>query len=334
MKQTHFKYSHNQYRQIIIFFISFIFLFLFIAICSLIGDAKINYISLFPNVISNYLNNSILIEYRLPRLLIGACVGANFAISGAILQAVTKNPLAAPNVTGINAGSSFFSVLSLLIFANTNFFILPLASFTGAIFAGIVVYFFANKKGITPLRLILSGVAVDAFFHSGTTFILVNNTEAVGSIYVWLSGSLWGKEWSEFLFILPCSIIGIFVSIVLSKRINILNLSDEVIIGLGLNIKKNRIILLILAVFLSSTGVCLVGPIGFIGLIIPNIMRTLFKYDYKLIIPFSALGGAFLVILSDTIGRSVLAPIEIPAGLISSLLGSPYFIYLLLKSRF
>lgn len=324
----------SQTKQISLFFILFIALAIFILFSSFVGDVKINIAQLLPNIVHNYLENTILFEYRLPRLLIGACTGAQFAIAGAILQAVTKNQLAAPNIIGINSGASFFSVLSLLVFSNSSFFLLPVAAFLGALFASILVYLFAFKNGITPLRLILSGIAIDAFFQAGTTFILVNNTNEVGSIYMWLSGSLWGKEWHEFYYILPCTLIGTFLALILSQRINILTLSDEIIIGLGVNINLSRIILLVLAIFLSSSAVCLVGPIGFVGLIVPHIMRALFDYDYKIIIPFSALGGAFLVILSDTIGRTIFAPHEVPAGLIATLIGSPYFIYLLLKERY
>ncbi len=323
-----------QTKQISLFLFLLIALVIFILFSSFVGDVKINISHLFPDIINNYLGNTILFEYRLPRLLIGACAGAQFAIAGAILQSVTKNQLAAPNIIGINSGASFFSVLSLLVFSNTSFFILPIAAFLGAIFSSILVYIFAFKNGITPLRLILSGIGIDAFFQACTTFILVNNTNEVGSIYMWLSGSLWGKEWNEFYFLLPCTFIGSFLAIILSQRINILTLSDEIIIGLGVNINLSRIILLALAIFLSSSAVCVVGPIGFVGLIIPHIMRKLFDYDYKIIIPFSALGGAFLVIISDTIGRTIFAPHEVPAGLIATLIGSPYFIYLLLKERY
>ncbi len=320
----------------IVFILSslFIFLLCFIFIGSIVGDVKIHLASLFPNFIENYRNNAIIFEYRLPRLLVGACVGANFAISGAILQAITKNVLAAPNIIGINSGASFFSVFTLLVLANNSFFILPIAAFMGAMLAGVLVYFLATKGGLSPIRLILSGVAIDAFFQAATTFVMVNNSLEVGSALVWLSGSLWGKSWNEFYFILPCSIIGIILSYIFSQRINILHFSEEIIAGVGLNVKLNRIILLVLAIFLSASAVCLVGPIGFVGLIIPHMVRALVGYNYKLIIPFSAILGSFLVLLSDILGRVFFSPNEIPAGVIASFIGSPYFIYLLLKSKF
>ena len=321
-------------KAVFIFFILFIFLICFIFFGSLVGDVKIQLSSLFPNFIENFRNNTIIFEYRLPRLLVGACVGANFAISGAILQAITKNALAAPNIIGINSGASFFSVLSLLVLAKSSFFILPIAAFTGALLAGAFVYFLATRGGVSPIRLILSGVAIDAFFQAATTFVLVNNSLEVGSALIWLSGSLWGKSWHEFYFIFPCSVIGIVLAYIFSQRINILHFSEEIIVGVGLNIKLNRIILLILAIFLSASAVCLVGPIGFVGLIIPHMVRALVGHNYKLIIPFSAILGSFLVLLSDILGRVFFSPNEIPAGIIASFIGSPYFIYLLAKSKF
>jgi iron complex transport system permease protein len=151
---------------------------------------------------------------------------------------------------------------------------------------------------------------------------------------MWLSGSLWGKTWGDFYFILPFTIIGCFVTFLFSHKLKAFHLNEELIIGIGINANKNRVILLFISAFLSASGVCIVGPIGFIGLIVPHLVKILVGYQYKIVIIYSGLIGAILVVFSDMMGRTIFAPFEIPAGIIASLIGSPYFIYLLIKSRF
>ncbi|WP_397599581.1 FecCD family ABC transporter permease [Silvanigrella sp.] len=329
-----FKHNLSNTKVVLnIFFLSFL-LALFFILGNIFGDVKVHLDFTFPHIFYNLKNNIIVYEYRLPRTLVAICVGVNFSLAGCILQSITRNSLAAPNIIGINSGASFFSVLSLFVLTQSLFFILPVAAFFGAIFSCILVYLISYKNGINPFRLILTGIAIDILFQAGTSFILIHNSLEVGSAFMWLSGSLWGKTWGDFYFILPFTIIGCFVTFLFSHKLKAFHLNEELIIGIGINANKNRVILLFISAFLSASGVCIVGPIGFIGLIVPHLVKILVGYQYKIVIIYSGLIGAILVVFSDMMGRTIFAPFEIPAGIIASLIGSPYFIYLLIKSRF
>lgn len=316
--------------------ISFLFFLLALVFIlgNILGDVKVHLDFTFPHIFYDLKNNIIIYEYRLPRTLVAICAGVNFALAGCILQSITRNSLAAPNIIGINSGASFFSVLSLFVFTQSQFFILPVAAFFGAIFACFLVYLISYKNGINPIRLILTGIAIDILFQAGTSFILIQNSLEVGSAFMWLSGSLWGKTWGDFYFIFPCTIVGFLVTFLFSYKLKAFHLNEDIIIGIGINTNKNRFILLFISAFLSASAVSVVGPIGFIGLIVPHLVKILVGYNYKIIIIYSSLIDAILVVFSDMIGRTIFAPFEIPAGIIASLIGSPYFIYLLLKSRF
>jgi len=299
------------------------------------GDIKIPFLKALDGLIhpNGSVESVIIWEYRLPRTLVGVFVGMNLAIAGTLLQAVTQNPLAAPNIIGITAGASFVTVLSMFFIPFLPISYLPLAAFGGSALAGILVYFVAWKNGISKERFALAGIAIDALFQAATTGMIVFASKKIEASIVWLAGSFWGRGWEHVLMILPWSVIGIILTFILSSRINAIQLGDDIATSLGVSVQRSRIFLLIITIVLAGSAVAVSGPIGFIGLVIPHLSRLLVGNDHKWVLPISALLGAMLAVISDLIGRTLLAPIEIPVGVITALLGAPYFLYLLKKSR-
>lgn len=319
----------------ILLILFFIITILLIPLSVEFGDIKIPFLTALDGLIhpNGSVESIIIWEYRLPRTLVGVFVGMNLAIAGTLLQAVTQNPLAAPNIIGITAGASFVAVLSMFFIPFLPITYLPLAAFAGAALAGILVYVVAWKNGISKERFALAGIAIDALFQAATTGMIVFASKKIEASIVWLAGSFWGRGWEHVLMILPWSVIGIILTLILASRINAIQLGDDIATSLGVSVHRSRILLLIITIVLAGSAVAVSGPIGFIGLVIPHLSKLLVGNDHKWVLPISALLGAMLAVISDLIGRTMLAPIEIPVGVITALLGAPYFLYLLKKSR-
>ncbi|QCR34362.1 iron ABC transporter permease [Lysinibacillus sp. SGAir0095] len=287
-------------------------------------------------------NELTILQFRLPRIVIALLVGAGIAVSGAILQGVTKNPIADPGILGINAGAGLAVVLYMFFFQGTAFFsgplaifIMPLTALVGAFLAAIFIYFFSMKnRSVTISRLLLVGIGVNAAFNAGLIIFQMKMEPAdFTAALVWISGSIWGTNWTYVLALCPWIFVFIPLAIYKSNYLNILNLNDSIGIGLGMKIERERRLLLSIAVILAGTCVAVGGGITFLGLIIPQIVRRLVGANHKRLIPLTALAGALFLLLADTLGRMFMAPAEIPVGLIVSLIGAPYFMYLLIKGR-
>jgi ABC-type Fe3+-siderophore transport system permease subunit len=318
-----------------IFLITLILLIILIPISVCFGDVKIPLSVAIDTILhpTDTTETLIIWEYRFPRTIVALLVGISLAVAGALLQAITQNPLAAPNVIGITGGASFFAVVSMILIPNFPVSALPYSAFVGSALAGLLVYLISWKNGVSKERFTLSGIALDALFAAGTTGILVYSSAGVDAAIVWLAGSFWGRDWTHVSMILPWTLGCLFIILVLYKRINVMLLGDDVATGLGLPVQSTRFILLGLTIVLAGSAVAVSGPVGFIGLVIPHLTRLLVGSDYKWVISISALLGAILAISSDLLGRTLLAPIEIPVGVVTALLGAPYFLFLLKKSK-
>ncbi|MGF9724310.1 iron ABC transporter permease [Bacillus safensis] len=283
----------------------------------------------------------VLFEFRLPRMVIALLVGASIAVSGAIWQGVSQNGLADPGILGVNAGAGFAVVLFIFAFQGTmanlgdfSIFVLPLFAFVGAGFAAFLIYVLAWKKGITPVRLILTGIGVNAAFSAAIVVIqLKMSPNDFNQAIVWLSGSIYGSSWTYVLSVLPWMVIFLIFAFVRSRYLNIMNLGDQLSYGLGISVHKERSLFMLIAVALAGASVAVAGSISFLGLAAPHLARKLVGPKHQGMIPASALIGALLLLLADTLGRVILAPSEVPVGLVVSALGAPYFIYLLMKSN-
>lgn len=273
-------------------------------------------------------HQQILMNIRLPRTIVAALVGVNLAISGAILQAVMKNPLADPQIIGISSGAGLAGILVIVIFPAMEYLITPIA-FLGAMFAAVCIYSLAWKNGIRPLRIILAGVAVSAFLGAGISAILILYSDKVSGALMWMVGGLAARSWPHVEIIVPYAIVGFILAMIGSRHLNILQLGDDIAKGLGVNVEVTRIVLTAIASLLAASAVSVVGLLGFVGLIVPHTARLLIGTDYRFLIPSSAMLGIAVVTFSDTFARTAFAPMELPVGIFMAALGAPFFLFLL-----
>ncbi len=279
---------------------------------------------------------TIILMVRLPRVLVAGLVGFALATSGTIFQGLLKNPMADPYIIGISSGASLGAALVFsfnLNFSYANFNTLPLFAFIGALLTGFLVYYLARKGGKVPVAtLLLAGIAVSSFLSAIVSLLMFFNDESLNQIVYWMMGSLASASWSEFhmiwIYILP----GFLASFFLAREINLMLLGEDSAQSLGVEIEKLKQLLLVVASLLAGAAVAVSGIIGFVGLIIPHITRLLVGPDHRILIPASALGGAIFLVATDTLARTLLAPTELPVGIITALFGAPFFLYLLRKN--
>lgn len=297
------------------------------------GSLKVTPLELFKGLFIEYNENvATIYDLRFPRILIAIFGGAATAVSGVLLQAVMKNPLADPGIIGVSSGASLTAVL-ITAFVPTLYFFTPLFAFLGGMIAFLLVYSLSWKGGLSPLRIILVGVAVNAMFtglmsafNSGTG----SNYSGVASI---VNANITMKTWDDFQTLLLYVVIGLIASIFVLGQCNLLALEDKAARSLGVNVTRSRIIISVIAVLLASISTAIIGPISFLGLIVPHIARLLVGSNHKVLVPYSILLGAFTLLLADTLGRTIAAPYEISAAIIMSVVGGPFFILLLRRSK-
>ncbi|QHS21487.1 iron ABC transporter permease [Virgibacillus sp. MSP4-1] len=281
----------------------------------------------------------VLFDFRLPRIVLAILIGAGLSVSGVILQAVTHNELAEPGILGINTGAGLAVVLFIYFFqdtlgANMSTFVMPLFALIGALLAALLIYVIAWKNGVSPIRLVLVGIGVNAGFSAALIiFQLQMDPQNFRQATVWLSGDIWNPGWMSVLALLPWILILSSYALYKSSVLNVLHMGDDVAAGLGAKVEKERRILLIIAVGLAGASVAAGGAIAFLGLIVPHIVRKLIGPLHQYIIPVSTLMGALLLMTADAIGRNILTPTQVPVGIVVSILSAPYFVYLLMKSK-
>ncbi|MGC1248400.1 MAG: iron ABC transporter permease [Spirulinaceae cyanobacterium] len=270
---------------------------------------------------------------RLPRSLTAALVGIALGISGTILQGITRNALAAPGIIGVNAGASLAAVSLIVVFPDIPVGILPLAAGGGALLTSVLIYFLAWEKGTHPVRLILVGVGIAAVVNAMTNLIVtfgeINN---VSQALVWLAGSVYGCSWEQVFYLSLWLLVFIPLALFKAPQLNTLNLGEEIAKGLGTKVELEFSLLLLISAALAGAAVATAGSIGFVGLIAPHLARQLVGNLHESLIPIAAMIGATIVVMADFLGRILFAPIELPCGIITALIGTPYFVYLLVKN--
>ena len=298
-----------------------------------IGSLKVSFSELLRGLFVERIDNVATIwDLRFPRIIISMLAGAAIAVSGVLFQAVLKNPLADPGIIGISSGASFVAVL-ITAFAPTLFFFTPLFAFLGGVLAFFLVYSLSWKGGLSPLRIILVGVAVNAMFtglSSALNSMSGGNMSGVASI---VNGNITMKTWDDVQTLVPYVVVGLVLALVFCGTCNLLSLEDKTARSLGVNVNTMRIVISLIAVLLASISTAVAGAISFLGLIVPHIGRILVGSDHRALIPFSMLFGAFTFLLADTIGRTIAAPYEVSASIIMSVVGGPFFIILLRRSK-
>lgn len=265
---------------------------------------------------------------RFPRNIVAALVGANLAVAGAILQAVMKNPLADPQIVGVSSGAGLAGVIILILFPSWEYLV-PMVAFVGALAAALMVYALAWRNGIRPTRIILAGVAVAAFLGSGISALLVFYGDLVQGALLWMVGGLSARSWPQVYVLAPYTVVGLILAFLGSRRLTILSLGDETAKGLGLPVEQTRFMMTAVAAFLAASAVSVAGLIGFVGLVIPHIARMIIGTEYRFLLPGSAFLGAAVLVVSDTLGRVLFSPVEVPVGIIMAFFGAPFFLWLL-----
>lgn len=267
---------------------------------------------------------------RVPRALIAALVGASLGVAGAIMQGLTRNPLAEPGILGINAGAALAVVGALFFFGVSSLSTYALFAFAGAGVAAVVVYGLGSlgRGGMSPMKITIAGAALAALLSSLTTAILILDQRTLDEIRFWLAGSVAGRDLDLLLQVLPYITVGLLLALALSRQITTLTLGDDVATGLGQRTAWIKALSAVAVVLLAGSAVAVAGPIGFVGLVVPHIARAFVGVDYRWILPYSVLFGAILLVSADIAARLVLRPQELPLGVMTALVGAPFFIYL------
>lgn len=270
---------------------------------------------------------------RLPRALIAAAVGFSVAIAGVLMQTLTKNPLASPDIFGVNAGAGFAVVIGITMFSMGNLQAITWVAFLGASIAAIGVYALgtAGREGLTPIKLTLAGAAMAAMFSSFTQGFLVTDEAALEQVLFWLAGSVQGRKLEILLSVLPYLIVGWLGAMVISPKMNVLSMGEDVAKGLGLRTGLLKVCIAIVVILLAGGSVAIAGPIGFIGIVIPHVARAIVGIDHRWLIPFSGLLGGCLLLIADILARYIIMPEEVPVGVMTAIIGTPFFIYIARK---
>ncbi|WP_439343613.1 FecCD family ABC transporter permease [Vacuolonema iberomarrocanum] len=271
---------------------------------------------------------------RLPRTLVAWEVGMALAIAGTLTQGITRNPLAAPGIIGVNAGAALAAVSLIVVFPAVPIAVLPLAAFSGALTVAALIYLLAWKDGSSPIRLILVGVGFSLIAGALTNLLVTfGNINDVSQALVWLAGSVYGRSWPQVVAFTPWLVAFGLLSLFLSRELNALQLGDDLARSLGSRLEWQRGWLLLSSVALAGSAVATAGGISFVGLMAPHMARQIIGPSHESLVPVAALTGGALVVVADLIGRLLFSPIELPCGIITAIVGAPYFLYLLIRTR-
>ena len=290
----------------------------------------------------NKLQNFTIFQIRLPRIALAIIVASALSISGGILQGITRNPLAEPGMIGINAGAALFVVFwissgttayySALSFSTIIW--MPVVAITGSLLSVLVICLFAYKKGIRPVRFLLTGVGVNAGITAIISFYQLNMSKGdYNQVLTWTNGSLWGSNWNYILLTFPIILLLIIITLIKSKTLDVIILGDELSYGIGVNVQKEIIFFLITSSFLAALATSVAGNIAFLGFLGPQIAKKIVGNSHNIMLPLSGIISSIILIISDAIAKNLFSPIEIPIGIIVSILGVPYFIFLIIKNR-
>ena len=326
------KKKHEVLRVSIVLSILFIILIILCLLSAAVGSAGYSVSTILTELFQDGKSpvKMIVLNLRLPRILLALIIGASLSASGALLQSVMKNPLADPGTIGVSAGAATAASTILLIFPGM-LSSLPLFAFTGAAPACSLFYSMAWKRGVDPTRIILSGVAINSVLGAYTSLLQLMNSDNLQGILSFLNGSLSGKSWSQVQVLVVYAGIRIILAFFCIPNANALQLGDEMAKSLGIKVNLSRIVLSAVAAFLAAATVAVAGMIGFVGLVVPHIARILVGSNYKVMLPVSIVLGADILLFADTVGRSIVPGMEIPVGIVMAVSGGPFFLYMLRK---
>ena len=328
-------------RKVVLISLTFVFVFVIVAILSIsLGTADIGLIKILRGIFGwvsdpvhgwTDTDRVIVFQVRLPRIILAGIVGATLSVSGVVFQAIFRNPLADPYILGISSGSAVGAILAIISGAGLSFLSIPAASFCGALLTIMLVLGIARTGfRLQTNTLLLAGVIVGSFFSAIIMFLVsITQDERLHSIIFWLMGDLSLSKYSEIIIVTPFVIVGCLIIYLHAHHLNLIVTGEETALQLGVEVERVKRLLLITASLITGVVVSVSGVIGFVGLIVPHMMRMVFGSDHRLLLPVSGLFGLSFLVVADTIARIVIAPVELPVGVITAIFGAPFFIYLL-----
>ncbi|MEK5325708.1 FecCD family ABC transporter permease [Aeribacillus sp. FSL M8-0254] len=321
----------NRKKRIWLIIILIILLFLSVFYSLTAGSISISFKEFFADMgDKESLVYRVVWDLRLPRILVGLLVGMCLAVSGAILQAVMKNPLADPGIIGVTSGAGLAATVIMVLYPD-QLHILPLAAFLGAFLTAMLIYLLAWQDGTSIVRIMLVGISINAFLGAIMSCIMILHSDKVQAVLPWLNGGISGVSWVHVEMIVYYAIFALALAFFSIKHIRMLMLGDEVATLLGHQVERSRFFLIFVSALLAGIAVSVAGLVGFVGLIVPHIIRLLIGNDYRYLLPLSCVGGGILVVFADAAARSWFDPIELPVGILLSFLGGPFFLYLVFK---
>ena len=273
-----------------------------------------------------------LMEYRLPRALLAIIIGGALAISGVLVQSVVRNPLASPDILGINNAAGLVAVTVLIFLPNLAFYWLPIFAFIGGVLSFILLWMICAFN-FRPIKMAIIGVALSALWAAISHYLMLTNPVEINTAMLWLTGSLWGRSWAYVDVVLPWLLVLLPLPFIFCRDLDTLGLGENKAATLGVSVNKTQILVLVLAVALSTTAVAICGPIAFLGLVAPHLARKLVGGRHRTLLPAAMLIGTLLLQISDILARVIDPPTELPAGILTAIIGAPYFFYLLMRTK-
>ena len=324
--------SHVSFRAIGFYVITLSLMVLLFGLSIRLGTYTLSFEEIWAAFQPDDKNYFTLMEYRLPRAVLAILLGGALAISGVLVQSVVRNPLASPDILGINNAAGLIAVSVLMFLPNLAFYWMPIFAFLGGVLSFVILWIVCGFN-FRPIKMAIIGVALSALWAAISHYLMLTNPVEINTAMLWLTGSLWGRSWSYLNVVLPWLVILLPLPFIFCRDLDTLGLGENKASTLGVTVNKVQISVLVLAVALSTTAVAICGPIAFLGLVAPHLARRLVGGRHRTLLPAALIIGALLLQLSDILARVIDPPTELPAGILTAIIGAPYFFYLLMRTK-
>ena len=324
--------SHVSFRAIGFYVITLSMMVLLFGLSIRLGTYTLSFEEIWAAFQPDDKNYFTLMEYRLPRAVLAILLGGSLAISGVLVQSVVRNPLASPDILGINNAAGLVAVSVLMFLPNLAFYWMPIFAFLGGVLSFVILWIVCGFN-FRPIKMAIIGVALSALWAAISHYLMLTNPVEINTAMLWLTGSLWGRSWSYLNVVLPWLVVLLPLPFIFCRDLDTLGLGENKASTLGVTVNKVQISVLVLAVALSTTAVAICGPIAFLGLVAPHLARRLVGGRHRTLLPAALIIGALLLQLSDILARVIDPPTELPAGILTAIIGAPYFFYLLMRTK-
>ena len=324
--------SHVSFRTIGFYAVTLSLMVLLFGLSIRLGTYTLSFEEIWAAFQPDDKNYFTLMEYRLPRAVLAILLGGALAISGVLVQSVVRNPLASPDILGINNAAGLVAVSVLMFLPNLAFYWMPIFAFLGGVLSFVILWIVCGFN-FRPIKMAIIGVALSALWAAISHYLMLTNPVEINTAMLWLTGSLWGRSWSYLNVVLPWLVILLPLPFIFCRDLDTLGLGENKASTLGVTVNKVQISVLVLAVALSTTAVAICGPIAFLGLVAPHLARRLVGGRHRTLLPAALIIGALLLQLSDILARVIDPPTELPAGILTAIIGAPYFFYLLMRTK-